>query len=36
MTEKFLHQDPINDNEFESMSNFIYEEVKNTLEYIKK
>ena len=23
MTEKFLHQDPINDNEFESMSNFI-------------
>ena len=35
MTEKFLHQDPINDNEFESMSNFIYEEVKNTLEYIK-
>lgn len=36
MTEKFLHQDPINDNEFESMSNFIYEEVKSTLEYIKK
>ena len=36
MTEKFLHQDPINDNEFESMSNFIYEEVKNTLEYIIK
>ena len=36
MTEKFLHQDPINDNEFESMSNFIYEEVKSTLEYINK
>lgn len=35
MTEKFLHQDPINNTEFESMSKFIYEEIKNTLEYIK-
>ena len=32
---EFIIGDPINDNEFESMSNFIYEEVKNTLEYIK-
>jgi len=35
MTEKFLHQEPINKDEFKCMSKFIYEEVKNTLEYIK-
>ena len=35
MTEKFLHKDPIDDEEFKSMSKFIYEEVKDTLEYIK-
>ena len=36
MTEKFLHKDPINETEFYAMSNFIYEELKNTLECIKK
>ena len=36
MTEKFLHQDPINDEEFNSMCNFIYDKLKDTLEYIKK
>lgn len=35
MTEKFLSQDPINENEFKEMSNFIYNEIKGTLEYIK-
>ena len=35
MTEKFLHKDPIDDEEFKNMSKFIYEEVKDTLEYIK-
>ena len=36
MTEKFLYKDPINETEFYAMSNFIYEELKNTLECIKK
>ncbi len=36
MTEKFLEQDPINDLEFENMSRFINEEIKDTLDYIKK
>lgn len=36
VTEKFLHQDPINDEEFNSMCNFIYDKLKDTLEYIKK
>ena len=31
MTEKFLYKDPINETEFYAMSNFIYEELKNTL-----
>ena len=35
MTEKFLHKDPIDENEFNDMSDFIYEEIKDTLEYIK-
>ncbi|WP_296646218.1 Ppx/GppA phosphatase family protein [Romboutsia sp. 13368] len=35
MTEKFLNQDPINEDEFKDMSNFIYDEVKNTLECVK-
>ena len=35
MTEKFLSQDPINENEFKEMSNFIYNEIKGTLECIK-
>lgn len=35
MTEKFLHQDPINELEFENMSRFINEEIKDTLNYIK-
>lgn len=35
MTEKFLNQDPINENEFKEMSNFIYNEIKDTLECIK-
>ena len=36
MTEKFLKQDPINENEFKHMSDFIYEEIKDTLKYIEK
>ena len=36
MTEKFLKQDPINENEFKNMSDFIYEEIKDTLKYIEK
>jgi exopolyphosphatase/guanosine-5'-triphosphate,3'-diphosphate pyrophosphatase len=35
MTEKFLKQDPINENEFKDMSCFISNEIKDTLEYIK-
>ena len=35
MTEKFLKEDPINENEFKDMSNFISNEIKDTLEYIK-
>jgi len=36
MTEKFLKQDPINETEFKNMSDFIYEEIKDTLKYIEK
>ena len=36
MTEKFLKQDAINENEFKNMSDFIYEEIKDTLKYIEK
>lgn len=36
MTEKFLKEDPICETEFEEMSNFILDEIKETLEYIKK
>lgn len=35
MTEKFLNQDPINENEFKQMSDFIYDEIKTTLDCIK-
>ena len=35
MTEKFLAKDPIDTNEFSSMSNFIYGEIKDTIDYIK-
>ena len=35
MTEKFLHKDPIDDEEFKNMSNFINKELNSTLEYIK-
>ena len=35
MTEKFLKQDPIKEIEFENMSKFIYDEIKETLDYIK-
>lgn len=36
MTEKFLKEDPICETEFEEMSNFILNEIKDTLEYIKE
>ena len=35
MTEKFLAKDPIDTNEFSSMSKFIYDEIKDTIDYIK-
>ena len=35
MTEKFLAKDPIDTNEFSSMSKFIYGEIKDTIDYIK-
>ena len=35
MTEKFLAKDPIDTNEFSSMSKFIYSEIKDTIDYIK-
>ena len=35
MTEKFLKEDPVNENEFKDMSNFISNEIKYTLEHIK-
>ena len=35
MTEKFLVKDPIDTNEFSSMSKFIYGEIKDTIDYIK-
>ena len=35
MTDKFLNQDPINENEFKQMSDFIYDEIKTTLDCIK-
>lgn len=36
MTEKFLKEDPISEIEFEDMSNFILDEIRDTLEYIKE
>ena len=36
MTEKFLKQDPINEDEFKNMSSFVYEEIKDTLKHIQK
>ncbi|MEG1310760.1 MAG: Ppx/GppA phosphatase family protein [Romboutsia sp.] len=36
MTEKFLKEDPIIKDEFEEMSDFIENEIKSTLEYIKQ
>lgn len=36
MTEKFLKQDPICEEEFNQMSDFIYKEVKDTLDYINE
>lgn len=36
MTEKFLKQDPICEEEFNQMSEFIYSEVKTTLDYINE
>ena len=35
MTEKFLNQDPINEIEFNQLSDFIYDEIKTTLDCIK-
>ncbi|MGL5348852.1 MAG: Ppx/GppA phosphatase family protein [Peptostreptococcaceae bacterium] len=35
MTEKFLKMEPINEVEFENMSKFIYDEIKDTLDYVK-
>ena len=35
MTEKFLKKDPICETEFEDMSNFILNEITDTLKYIK-
>ncbi|MGX9758534.1 Ppx/GppA phosphatase family protein [Clostridioides difficile] len=36
MTEKFLKHDIIENEEFESMSSFIYDEINETLNYIKE
>ncbi|MGL5314827.1 MAG: Ppx/GppA phosphatase family protein, partial [Peptostreptococcaceae bacterium] len=36
MTEKFLKQDPICEEEFNQMSDFIFNEVKDTLDYINE
>lgn len=36
MTEKFLKHDIIENEEFESMSSFIYDEISETLKYIKE
>ncbi|MGL6104684.1 Ppx/GppA phosphatase family protein [Romboutsia sp.] len=36
MTEKFLKQDPISEDEFEEMSTFIENEINDTLSYIKQ
>jgi exopolyphosphatase/guanosine-5'-triphosphate,3'-diphosphate pyrophosphatase len=35
MTEKFLSKDPIDLNEFNLMSDFIYKEIENTINYLK-
>lgn len=35
MTEKFLSKDPVDENEFENMSKFIYSEIEETLTYIR-
>lgn len=35
MTEKFLYKDPIDTYEFDNMSKFIYDEIKDTIDYIK-
>ena len=35
MTEKFLSKDPIDTDEFDNMSKFIYDEIEDTIDYIK-
>lgn len=35
MTEKFLKSDPVKEDEFNNLEKYVFETVKNTLEYIK-